>query len=208
MSTEVTPAYLLFYDYYMCMIPTADHMDINDFEYYGIAMSGDPERDKAMATGFSTVTICPADMAQYVHDGVPLILIDPKDSVKIYKLIVQHLLNWRDFLDNPIGANRKPPLDGLMMFNQLAKLLTRKGRSYGLVDMVNEPTNNVGRTWSRVTTRSYDSRSVEHGDHIMQQILTLARERGYYVRHKDIMVEDEPADDLSTIDNRSWRGSM
>lgn len=51
----------------------------------------------------------PVQMVEMFEQGVPFMLVYAKDLLEIYQKFNQHLLNWKNKLDQPFCAKRPPP---------------------------------------------------------------------------------------------------
>ena len=179
-KTKISNAYLLFNTYYLCKIPYAEHMDVNDFEYFGIATSGDRDTDAILAKQLVTVQLSPAQMAQYIGMAVPVTLDDPKDCTKIYGLVMAHLSDWRAALENPVRYFNKIPLEGLIEFNRMAHCLVNLGRGYGLVEQIaGKRRRAMGRTFSEVYQRESSVGDAHHSNSVIEDILIAAGDLGF-----------------------------
>lgn len=176
-------AYKLFHMFYLCYVPRNEMMDDNDFEYFGVAMSGNREWDEKLATAPELTNISVAEMAQLIKDGVPLTLCDPKDSVAIYKLIMEHLKDWRDALESSTLVALIPPLEGLAEFNQLAAMMVPIARCHGLVESYDRTNRMVRsqRSFSLKTRKIWQAKDACHSDLVFEEICTLAAKFGQRV---------------------------
>lgn len=190
-------AYKLFNMFWLCHVPRNEMMDENHFDYFGIAMSGDRATDEMMATTPEITAISAAEMAQLIKDGVPLSLADPTDAVAIYKLIIEHLRDWRTTLRNVNLISPNIPLEGLSEFNQLAALLVPIARCHGLVEEYDRsygtdqyPEITSKRSFAIRTKVIPQAKNARHSDAIFEEICQVAANMGYRVKWKPSMVQE------------------
>lgn len=181
---KYSAAYLLFHKFWLCQVPRNEMMDVNDFEYFGVMLSGNKEWDERLATAMEVTSISVAEMAQLMADGVPVTLNDPADAVPIYKLIIQHLKDWRDALIEQTFWERTIPLKGLTEFNQLASAIMPIARCHGLVDEYVEPVRNSSRSVRLYSQPKLHRRDARHSDDIFAEIGEFATARGQNLHWK------------------------
>lgn len=188
-------AYKLFHMHWLCRIPANEAMDECDFDIFGVALSNSSEWNERLATAMVDRQLSPAEMAQLNEDGVPLVLVDPKDSVTIYKLILEHLRDWRDATaGDAIIYDDLIPLQGLKEFNNLAALLVPIARCHGLVDDIvtkkRTNPNKVARWGSIRTKKIYQAKNASHSNAVYEEICNNAARRGQFVRgNRDLLEE-------------------
>lgn len=182
--SDQTAAFRLFNYYYLCRMPAAERMNVNDHEYYGIPTTMNRSWDAALASHMDYQQLTPAEMASLAAEGVRLEIHDPADAVKIYKDINIHMQDWCTHLGNAFKPY-EPPLEGLKEFNQLAKLLIMIARGHGLVNALERQDRRVaerafrGESYSR---RTPNLANITHGDVTFNNILDLAGRAGYSIR--------------------------
>lgn len=84
--------------------------------------SGDQEEDDAFLRSSRHVKLPISDIAEKIDLGVPVTLVNPKDSVSIYKIIQEHLEDWKWILSNSLNG-KAPPRDDFMKLDQLAQIV-------------------------------------------------------------------------------------
>lgn len=177
-----SPAFKIFNFWWYVLIPQAATFNVNDYEYYGVPTTGDRDWDLALANEKHPRAVTVAEMAQLVADGVPLTLNDPTDAAKIYKLIGEHLTDWRDALTSRLKPP-KPPLEGLYELNKLAGLLMPVARGYGLVEAYSRPERYASRrAFSDQKPQQLNLSRLEHSSRIFDEILNAAKAAGYSIR--------------------------
>lgn len=194
-NQEYSAAYKLFNMHWLCIVPANEVMDENDFELFGLALSDNPEWNARLATAPKEHMLSPADMAQLMADGVDVTLRDPEDAVPIYKLVIEHLTDWRDFLADNTLYDVDVPLEGLKEFNQLAAALVPVGRRFGLVDKMVEKKhvnpNKFERAHSIGTKKILQAKNARHSDMIFNDIAYEAGRRGQRISWRPTHVEKE-----------------
>lgn len=119
MSDEKSAAYKIFHQYFRCYIPQ-HHLYSKDFiETFGLPTSGDREIDRELANSDTLSQLTIADMAGHLANGANMTLEDPKKSVIIYRIIREHLLDWKAVTDDPIDTT-PPPVEDLRELDALA----------------------------------------------------------------------------------------
>lgn len=180
--TEYSPAFKIFHFWWYIIVPQSAMYNVNDYEYFGIPTTGQRDWDLALANEKHQRAVTIAEMAQLVTDGVPLTLNDPNDAAKIYKLIGEHLTDWRDALVSRLKPP-KPPLEGLYELNKLAGLLMPVARGNGLVAAYKRPERyNSRRMFSDVEEPKLNLSRLEHSSQIFDEILNAAKAAGYSIR--------------------------
>lgn len=121
----------LFHRYYLCTIPACDYYDPRFIEKFGMHTHPDARIAEAMVRDRIHEQMSPAMMASWVADGIDVRLVDPEDSVVVFKNIMGHLADWRDHLEcMPLFV--EIPIQGLFEFHRLAKHVYLIARDNGL----------------------------------------------------------------------------
>ena len=173
-----TAAFRLFHQYYMILAPTSAMYDVNEYEYFGLPTTGDTKTDVILSNQKATFTVSAAKIAELVAGGVPVCLVDPKDSIPIYNDIIQHLVDWHDNLYNSMYP-KKAPLEGLHEFDQLAYMMLRIARRYGIEkQIVRDIKYETGKLFSNKRKYKPEARSIEHSSRIFSKIVDIAKQHG------------------------------
>ncbi len=61
-----------------------------------------------------------AGMVSFFEEGAPVSLLDPKKSVEIYNLVLQHIRNWRYIIETYPDCD-PPPVDDFILLDEFAK---------------------------------------------------------------------------------------
>lgn len=91
--------------------------------------SGDPELDESMAREEIEVSLPVADLAELHANGVSFRLCRPEDSVPIYQIIHQHLMDFRAAMVAEVNLYDIPERD-LLALDALASDIYRYARHY------------------------------------------------------------------------------
>lgn len=173
-----TAAYRLFRYHYLFNLPSSAKYTTSDYEYFGLPTTGDNKVDAALASVMTPHSISVAEAAHFYANGFPVAITDPKDSVKIYTDINDHLKCWRDYLQKVV-APRKPPIQGLVEFDRLAGTILPIARRNGLVPhLKRDKRYSTNRSFGGDVT-DVDMNKVVHSSTLLNQILYLAKQHGY-----------------------------
>lgn len=190
LPAKQTPAFKLFHWYYQCLVPANATYDDNDLEYFGIPTTGDQDWDAALSSANTDRAFTAADMATMVTYGSPLSLLDPRDAVPIYLTIFEHLCDWRDALNNHL-INRPIPVEGLVEFNTLGRLMITIARRYGYQDGIKAKVVNSGRWLAKGPDPVSPLGKIMHNEKLLSEILTLAQSRGQDVSKYAMSIKAE-----------------
>ena len=175
---NITAAFRLFKTYYMILAPASAMYDENEYEYFGLPTTGDAQTDVILSNQNSTFTVPVAKIAELVANGVPVCLVDPKDSIPIYNDIIQHLTDWHDNLYNSMYPKR-PPLQGLHEFDQLAFMMLRIARRYGIEkQVIRDVKYETGKLFGNKRKYKPEAKSIEHSSHLFSSIVNIAKQHG------------------------------
>lgn len=177
-----TAAYKLFNYWVYIIIPTSVTYTDADTDVFGIVTTGDKAWDQALSTAPIERAVHVCEIAHLVSEGSPITLLDPKDGVKIYEWISEHLTDWRNCLRDRIRPP-EPPLEGLYEFNELARLIVPVARGWGLVDKYDRSKiyKNT-RAFTDDEPVGYTMSQVAHSSGMFDEIVMLAQARGFNVR--------------------------
>lgn len=84
-----------------------------------------------------------AGMCQYLEEGVIVELDDPRQSVAMYKLLMEHLQNWA-WLSSQLNAP-VAPIDDLRVMDRFAELLFPVASIYQKIDQTTQKGGLFGR---------------------------------------------------------------
>ena len=117
-----TAAYKIFHYRFKCTIQPIHLYSEKVLKEGGFVTSGFAEIDRAAMHKFVPCHLLIAAMAEYADEGVPFYLTDPRDAVKIYQIIRQHLRDHLNSAHNDIN-HVKVSLDDLRKLDALAELI-------------------------------------------------------------------------------------
>lgn len=116
----VSAANHLFQERYQCVIPRSFMFGEEYIRKVGYGSTNDARVDRMQASSLITVQQTIAGLA-YLHcQGAEPLLFDENDCVPIYKAIVQHLTDWRDFSYQGLNPDYCPPMVDFYAFERLA----------------------------------------------------------------------------------------
>lgn len=123
-----TAAYKIFHYKFICSIAAMHLQRQEHLEVFGYVTSGDAKVDRALALADMHVQLTIAAMAQFYDEGIPFKLVDPRDSVKIYQYINQHLLDWKQHIE--FSSTTEAPIDELRKLDLVAAEVYQHARHY------------------------------------------------------------------------------
>lgn len=115
-------AYQLFHTLWNCSIPEMYLYDQKYLEQVGTISTGDRNVDRQQQLNRRDIRLSGAAMALYFDEGAPIRLADPKDAMHLYRLILEHLENWKQIIQTELNIGN-PPIDDLKKFDNLAAAL-------------------------------------------------------------------------------------
>lgn len=118
---EKTVAQRVYYDRYYCTVPEAYFQTKESLSVYGMLHLEDKRANAAAMHRPRTVHIPIAGMCIYLEEGAPIQLLYPEECVEIYKVIVEHLNNWKSLMGGLVTV--QPPMEDLRTLDTLAEML-------------------------------------------------------------------------------------
>lgn len=122
-------AFKLFHYPFRFRISKLHITDLNALQQFGHVTTGNPETDRILASEEVLIQRTIADMTEFHRHGNGFRLYDPRDGVKIYEIIYQHLRDWRHELESN-HLKRQAPIDDLRALDEFAKDVYRLARGY------------------------------------------------------------------------------
>jgi hypothetical protein len=119
---EPTVAYQLFHSMWNCTIPEMFLFDTKYLAEVGMVSSGDRAVDRQQMLNRREIRLTAAAMALYHDEGAPITLVKPRDAMPLYRLIIEHLENWKYIINTQVNVG-KPPIEDLKKFDNLAAAL-------------------------------------------------------------------------------------
>lgn len=112
---------------FTCRIPYLQSMSTDYIRQFGVMVSGDPVRDKAIVSETITTMLSIAQMVEYFSKGVTVGVVKYEDTKHIYELISNHLQQWRQQLEQGLPI-RDAPIDDLVTMDRFANAVYRHAR--------------------------------------------------------------------------------
>lgn len=94
-TKDQTPAFKIWNYRFICLVNQMHMYDKKYLSQFGFTDSGNANINREMARSPQHVQLSVAAMAELHHDGVDIVLTVPEDSVKIYQMIYDHLMDWQ-----------------------------------------------------------------------------------------------------------------
>jgi len=113
-------AFKIFHYPFMFKVSKMHLMETEELETIGHFTTGNVEHDRILANEEVLVTRTIADMVEFHRAGIPFRLNNPKDGVKIYEYIYQHLQDWKDELTR-LPMFKDVPMKDLKAMDEFAK---------------------------------------------------------------------------------------
>lgn len=126
---EQSAAYKLWHHQFACRINQIHLYETAYLEQARVAYSGDKNVEKALANQSVTAMFVPAALAEFVHEGVPFQLVDPRDAANIYRIVHQHLKDWQHAASSEVNV-MDGPIEDLRKFDALAGEIYPFARPY------------------------------------------------------------------------------
>lgn len=143
---------------FKCRIPYLQTMSPDYIRHFGVPVSGDDGRDKAIVSEQVVTMLTIAQMLEYYSKGVTIGVIRQEDTKLIYEYISNHLQAWKTELESSLNI-RGAPVEDLVLMDKFAVAVYRHarhqfttsfaegliaqrmrgGRSYSYRDMIEPP---------------------------------------------------------------------
>lgn len=126
-----SPTFFLFHSWFGWRVP--EMATLTDYAREDHGFFAHPDKDKASAIlmNMKTVFMRPFEAAEYLTTGMALDINRPTEAIEIYKLIMEHLALWLNYVSSPQLISRDMPMQGLREFNNLANKLFPIAHRYG-----------------------------------------------------------------------------
>lgn len=112
---------------FMCRVPYLQTMSSDYIRHFGIMVSGDPVRDRAITSEMITTMLSINQMVEYFQKGITVGVVNYADTKKIYEYISDHLTAWRQRLEHGLNV-RDAPLDDLVVMDRFAAAVYQHAR--------------------------------------------------------------------------------
>lgn len=134
-ESKRTPAWALFNTKFHCRVSNIQSMSIDYMQEVGLPAIGDRRYDQEMANELIDRMLTINEMVEFHKKGVTVRVVKYDDTKKIYELISNHLIAWKNQLEN--GANtRGAPIDDLILLDQFANVVYKHAKYQFTTDMV------------------------------------------------------------------------
>ena len=121
-DAEQSAAYKLFHWPFQCKIQAIHLYDEDTVEYSGIPTSGDVDVDRAMAEESIQVTLSIARMIELFSEGAGIEFVRVEDTLTIYQIIKQHLLDWKNEAEVALHSGRIP-INDLQLIDEFGQAI-------------------------------------------------------------------------------------
>ena len=113
----------LFNSLFKCRVPFQQSRSIENIKHYGTPSSGDMSRDKETASELVMRMLTIDQMLTYYKNGVPITVVDRKDTKAIYDIIHNHLLAWKNIFHNSLNPGDTQLLQDLVDLDAFANVV-------------------------------------------------------------------------------------
>lgn len=124
-----TAAYKIWNYKFLCQMSQLHLSSLEHIERSGTLTTGDSRVDRNLATEKVQVNITIAAMAEYIGEGIPFQLMKVDDSETIYKILYEHLMDWKIAIESNPGIV-EVPVEDLRKFDLLAAEIYVFARHY------------------------------------------------------------------------------
>ena len=117
---KTTP--LIFDDLYMIRVPAYATKSELELRIFGVVYTGNPDVDKGHLDEIVTVMWSINRMVEASKKGIPIRVVNPADTKKMFEAINQHLLAWKNYKETGININQIPYDDLIFLDEFCGKL--------------------------------------------------------------------------------------
>lgn len=120
-------------DYYIwepvfrCKIPQLQSTSTTYLKIFGSPTTGHPEIDKELNNQELTTFLTIAKMVEYYKKGVPVKVVQYKDTKTIYEYIENHIRAWKNRIEKGINIGGAP-VEDLILMDQFATSVYQHAR--------------------------------------------------------------------------------
>lgn len=115
-----TAAQHIFHERYRVLIPRHFMYSAEYIRKVGYGASGNAGVDRMASSNLEAMNQTIAGLAILHFQGAELLLLDENDCVPIYKAIVRHLVDWRDFSSHGLNPDQCPPIEDFRALEEIA----------------------------------------------------------------------------------------
>lgn len=122
-NQQPTVAYRLFHEMFLVDIPNKFLWTEGHLKRLPGLHSNDEDENRIRLNECTTVARTPVAMVLLYENGVVPMFKNRRDMLTIYNLILEHLHNWSRILSNPLGGQKPPPAEELLMMENFMMYL-------------------------------------------------------------------------------------
>lgn len=104
---------------FLCRIPNIHTMSIDYIKNFGMPTCGDNQFDRETANELKTMMLTINDMMDLFGKGVTIAVVNIRDTKEIYERITDHLVAWKQHLENGWHV-KNAPIDDLLQMDKFA----------------------------------------------------------------------------------------
>lgn len=114
---------------YRVIIRYVDTLKVDDIKNFGLPTVGDSYLDREMHNQPMQLCITINDMVEYFKRGVMIRLVDNQDAERIYNVVNNYLLAWKDRLEKQINIG-DAPMEDLLDLDRFATEVYPTAKTY------------------------------------------------------------------------------
>jgi|ERR1700752_2707831 len=108
--------------YYKCSVPSFHSRTVEDIRQNGVVVTGIRDLDEGLKNDWIRKWLTINSMIEFYKRGVPVKVIDVKDTKDIYQTIQTHLVQWLELIR--VGINiGDAPMDDLIAMDRFAAVI-------------------------------------------------------------------------------------
>lgn len=148
--------------YYLVRVPYLMSRTVDDIRRTGVVISGIPEIDRDIVNQLTTTMMTIAQMADYFKEGVPIRVVNYKDTKEIYDAISAHIYSWKEQLEQGINIG-DAPIEDLIVLDNLANAVYEHARYQFTRDLADSLLAKHMQNISQVSPMNFfKSRAIKH----------------------------------------------
>ena len=124
-----TPAWIITNTFILVTVKNMYLISEEEIEVHGTYTTGDAAYDRELAEATRTVPWNPTQMANALAQDIDFNLVEPRDSMRIYRMVVNLIKHWEDMV---VGSITPPPVptEELLKLNVLAEKMFAIARCF------------------------------------------------------------------------------
>ena len=172
----------LFTERFEVLIPRSFMYGENYVKKVGYAVTGDPTVDRMQANNLERQKQTIVGLAYLFWQGAEPLLVNEADKVPIYKAIIQHLTDWRDFSHHGINQAYCPPMADFHALENLAQYFHHRVQEMEPVAQTKDRMRDTIMGMNRTGQRSMLRESTRNRDNTIRPFVSLVEdiERNIY----------------------------